>query len=175
MTKKKFKEIFDRLITYYSAVGGKKVELFDEHIVRSYYGSVYCVYDKSAEQFYEKLIKTCKFFPRIPDMAEVAELFRDNAKPDYGHSGMCYICMNTGIIRYFKKGIQPFVDYEYEHVAHCSCERGRQFLDWGDPLGFMANETLEWMEGENRKKYGNVKPEEAKKAKAYVQRFVKEY
>lgn len=171
MTDKAFKDLMPRLEKYYSGVTGKPVQI-EQWALKQYYNACFCVFDDQTKEFYSELVGSFKFFPRVSEFREVAEKYRQG-KESYSNAETCYCCMNTGVVVYVKKGLQPFPDYEYELMSRCYCDAGKNKSDWPMCTQLLQQGELEWLVAQNYQKYGDVKPDEGKRAKEYVQRFVK--
>jgi len=172
MTNKTFKEFVSRIETYYST-SSNPVRI-DEWAIKEYYNACFCVFDKDAKAFYSEIVSVFKFFPKVSEFREVAEKYRDKQnKTRHINTEFCYCCMNTGIVPYFKKGLKPFLEHEYEFVSRCYCESGKNRPDWPLCTAVVTQGELEWKARENYKKFGNIKSEEKHRAKEYVTTFIK--
>lgn len=173
MTNKMFKQVSEKLGTYYGTSSSPIT--IDEWAAKEYYNACFCVLDASAKDFYSKLVNNFKFFPRVSEFKEIAELYRKGEKTHYENSDYCYCCMNTGTVSYIKKGLQPFSDYEYEYVSRCYCDAGKNKSGWPLCTSVVTQGEIEWLVSENFRKYGHVDKEQAHEAKEYITRFLKSF
>jgi hypothetical protein len=166
MTKKTFAEFITRLAEYYG-----KAEL-DAWARDQYYEACFCVFDKKAKNFYSDLVGNLKFFPRVSEFRECAQR-QIETKAKQTNTERCWICMDEGSVSYYKKGMQPFPDWEYEHKARCLCNAGRNFPDWPLITAVTSTEEAEYLAEQNYARYGKVTPEHGNRAREKVTSFVR--
>lgn len=166
MTDGAFREFMQKLDSYYSP----KTKL-DSVAVDEYRKILSQVDDKFVKTLYGEVVRVHGFFPKISELKTAASRFaicqkRINTK-------RCYCCMDTGIVPYFKKGIEPFPDYEYEFYSRCTCEAGCNRMDWPVCTSAITKGELEWMIEKNCEKFAMISDDEVKIAKAQVQTYVR--
>ena len=104
MTDKTFNAVFASLSSYY-----RLEDKPDKNARLEYFKAVQFVDDSDARSLYSDIVNKYAFFPKIPEVKELAEKYR-KARVTYRNENFCYFCCNLGLIHYSKKGIEPFPD-----------------------------------------------------------------
>lgn len=170
MTDKTFNAVFASLSSYY-----RLEDKPDKNARLEYFKAVQFVDDSDARSLYSDIVNKYPFFPKIPEVKELAEKYR-KARVTYRNENFCYFCCNLGLIHYSKKGIEPFPDLEYDFVAFCPyCDAGKNYQSPNMPSidRIFLPEQLKELECRNFEKFGNVSKERAETARHQVQYYLR--
>lgn len=161
-----FREFMQKLDSYFSPKTKLDTVAMDE-----YRKILSPVGDKFAKTLYSEIVRGHSFFPKILELKTAASRFTTRER--YINTKRCYYCMDTGVVPYYKKGLEPFTEFEYAFYSRCTCAAGNNRPDWPVCTSVITQGELEWMFQENCGKFATIPDEDAKAAKVQVQTFVR--
>ena len=168
MTDRIFSSVFKSLCQYYRL---REDEKPDNNARIEYYNAVRFVDDSRARNLYSAIVNTFKFFPKVPEVKEVAERYRPKLGA-FANDDFCYCCLNVGHVTY----IRTENDYPYEYLARCPyCAAGKNYPELPSAdLKFRPEEIQELIR-RNREKFGNMDHSRESQAQAVVRQFLRSF
>ncbi len=109
LTDKTFKAVFQSLGQYYRL---KEDERPDNNAMIEYYNAVKFVDDTDARKLYSEVVNSLRFFPKVPEIKEIAEKYRPKIGR-FSNMDFCYCCLNVGHVTY----IREENGYPYEYLV----------------------------------------------------------
>lgn len=167
MTDEVFKVFYTGLLYYYDKA---KAETTAE-INRAYFDAVQPVTDEEQSEFFQKIVNTFVYFPRV---AELKEILPKKKPPEFRNTTLCWYCMDLGYIPYVKTEWHGSIQRIYDYVAQCPmCEAGRAWHNAPNYVRLFGQEALKEIQVQNRKRFSNLE-EQVPKAKETFARLMKQ-
>lgn len=166
LTDKTFKAVFQSLGQYYRL---KEEERPDNNAMIEYYNAVKFVDDTDARKLYSEVVNSLKFFPKIPEIKEIAERHRPKTGR-FSNTDFCYCCLNVGHITY----IREENGHPYEYLARCPyCNMGKNYPELPPADRRFTQEELEELIRKNKGKYSEPDRAQVRQMKDAVRVFLK--
>lgn len=166
LTDKTFKAVFQSLGQYYRL---KEEERPDNNAMIEYYNAVKFVDDTDARKLYSEVVNSLRFFPKIPEIKEIAEKYRPKIGR-FSNMDFCYCCLNVGHVTY----IREENGYPYEYLARCPyCDMGKNYPELPSVDAKFTPEEVKELIQKNRDKYGGLDHTKAEEAKIIIRTFLK--
>ncbi len=162
-------QVFNTFISSLSSYYGKALDVMARH---AYSQAAQYVQDEDARELYKKILQNYKYFPALTEFREVVGMVEKRPIP-LRNVELCWYCMDRGIIRYVKKGVETYPSYPYEFQARCPmCNNGKMYESWPSFLELFPPEALEDVKKNNLEKFGNITVNEIEAAKITAQNYI---